>query len=31
MDTGVQDSTFGNTSTTVNLPRVIEVRGNFRF
>jgi len=31
MDTGVQDSTFGTTSTTVNLPRVIEVRGNFRF
>jgi hypothetical protein len=31
MDTGVQDTTFGTTSTTVNSPRNIELRGNFRF
>src|SRR6185437_2714622 len=31
MDTGVQDNTFGTTSSTVNGPRNIEVRGNFRF
>jgi len=31
MDSGVQDGTFGTTSTTANLPRRIEVRGNFRF
>jgi hypothetical protein len=31
MDTGVQDGTFGMTSTTANLPRRIELRGNFRF
>ncbi len=31
IDTGVQDTTFGTTSTTVNGPRNIEVRGNFTF
>ncbi len=31
MDTGVQDTTFGTTSGTVNGPRNIEVRGNLRF
>jgi len=31
MDTGVQDTTFGTTSQTANLPRQIEVRGIFRF
>ena len=31
MDTGVQDTTFGTTSTTANSPRNIELRGNFRF
>lgn len=31
MDTGVQDTTFGTTSGTVNGPRNIELRGNFRF
>lgn len=31
MDTGVQDATFGTTSTTVNSPRNIEVRGSLRF
>jgi len=31
MDAGVQDGTFGTTSTTANLPRRIELRGNFRF
>jgi hypothetical protein len=31
MDTGVQDSTFGTTSSTANAPRKIELRGNFRF
>jgi hypothetical protein len=31
MDTGVQDTTFGTTSSTANGPRNIEIRGNFRF
>lgn len=31
MDTGVQDNTFGTTSSTANGPRNIELRGNFRF
>ncbi|HTW48194.1 MAG TPA: carboxypeptidase-like regulatory domain-containing protein [Acidobacteriaceae bacterium] len=31
MDTGVQDYTFGTTSQTANLPRNVEVRGNFQF
>lgn len=31
MDTGVQDYTFGTTNQTANLPRQVEVRGNFRF
>lgn len=31
MDTAVQDTTFGTTTETVNQPRNIEVRGNFRF
>jgi hypothetical protein len=33
MDTGVQDNTFGTTSTTVanTGPRNIEIRANFRF
>jgi len=31
MDTGVQDYTFGTTSSTANNPRNIEVRGNFQF
>ena len=31
MDTGVQDTTFGTTSSTANGPRNIELRGNFRF
>jgi hypothetical protein len=31
MDTGVQDTTFGTTSSTANGPRNIEARGNFRF
>lgn len=31
MDTGVQDGTFGTTSSTANGPRNIELRGNFRF
>ena len=31
MDTAVQDSTFGTTTSTANGPRNIEIRGNFRF
>lgn len=31
MDSGVQDYTFGTTSSTANNPRNIEVRGNFQF
>jgi len=31
MDTAVQDTTFGTTSLSVNGPRNIELRGNFRF
>lgn len=31
MDAGVQDYTFGTTSSTANSPRNIEVRGNIRF
>jgi hypothetical protein len=31
MDTGVQDTTFGTTSSTVNNPRNIQLRGTFNF
>ena len=31
MDSGVQDTTFGTTSSTANAPRNIELRANFRF
>lgn len=31
MDTGIQDKTFGTTNLTANSPRIIEIRGNFRF
>ena len=31
MDSTVQDDTFGSTNQTVNAPRNIEIRGNFRF
>jgi hypothetical protein len=31
MDSGVQDGTFGTTSSAANGPRNIEIRGNFRF
>ena len=31
MDSSVQDTTFGTTSSTANNPRNIEFRGNFRF
>lgn len=31
MDSGVQDTTFGTTSSTANSPRNIEVRANFEF
>jgi hypothetical protein len=31
MDTGVQDTTFGTTSSTINDPRNIQLRGTFNF